>query len=99
MVIYNGDSTASTPFGTFSGVCAIPGFVTGNLRQWVGMSNYSVGVTDGAGTTTGWAADISCFTPCQTIVSQLDSSTPAANGDGYIRVCPNEDITLTGSGS
>src|SRR5690606_27764416 len=46
----------------------------------------------------GWAAAISCITTCQTINSQLDSATPTPNGDGYIRVCPDEDITLTGSG-
>ena len=54
--------------------------------------------SDAAANTTGWGATISCFEPCQTIVSQLDSASPAPNGDGYIRVCPNEEITLTGSG-
>ncbi|NQZ48220.1 MAG: proprotein convertase P-domain-containing protein, partial [Erythrobacter sp.] len=37
--------------------------------------------------------------PCQVINSQIDSASPTPNGDGYIRVCPNEDITLTGSGT
>jgi gliding motility-associated-like protein len=45
----------------------------------------------------GWSAAISCYEPCQTIISQLDSASPPPNGDGYIRVCPNEEITLTGS--
>uniref|UniRef100_UPI00263A3D38 PKD domain-containing protein n=1 Tax=uncultured Psychroserpens sp. TaxID=255436 RepID=UPI00263A3D38 len=96
MTIYNGDSTASPPFGTYDGANN-PGSVTATDDNGSGCLTIQF-VSDGAGTTTGWAADISCFTPCQTIVSQLDSSIPAANADGYIRVCPNEEITLTGSG-
>jgi gliding motility-associated-like protein len=96
MTIYNGDSVAAPIFGTFSGV-ANPGFVAATPANPTGCITIQF-VSDGGGNTSGWAADITCRTPCQTIVSQLDSSTPAPNGDGYIRVCPNEDITLTGSG-
>ncbi|MBO6608066.1 MAG: PKD domain-containing protein, partial [Psychroserpens sp.] len=97
MTIYNGDSTASPAFGTFDGANN-PGFVTATEDNGSGCLTIEF-VSDGAGTTTGWAADITCFTPCQTITSQLDTATPAPNGDGYIRVCPNEEITLTGSGN
>ncbi|MEM5565204.1 PKD domain-containing protein, partial [Psychroserpens sp. AS72] len=96
MTIYNGDSVASPVFGTFDGANS-PGSVTATEDNGSGCLTIQF-VSDAAGTTTGWAADVSCFTPCQTIVSQLDSSTPAPNGDDYIRVCPGEDITLTGSG-
>ena len=93
MTIYNGDSTASPAFGTFDGANN-PGFVTATEDNGSGCLTIEF-VSDGAGTTTGWAADITCFTPCQTITSQLDTAVPAPNGDGYIRVCPGEDITLT----
>ncbi len=97
MTIYNGDSTAAPIFGTFSGV-ASPGFVAATPDNTTGCITIQF-VSDGSGNTTGWAADISCLTPCQTITSQIDTATPAPNGDGYIRVCPNEEITLTGSGN
>lgn len=96
MTIYNGDSTASPLFGTFDGANN-PGIITATDDNGSGCLTIQF-VSDAAGTTTGWAADISCFTPCQTIVSQLDSASPTPNSDGYIRVCPGEDITLTGSG-
>ncbi|OUS00572.1 hypothetical protein A9Q86_10195, partial [Flavobacteriales bacterium 33_180_T64] len=97
MTIYNGDSTASAAFGTFDGANN-PGFVTATDDNGSGCLTIEF-VSDGSGTTTGWSADISCFTPCQTITSQLDSATPTPNADGYIRVCPDEEITLTGSGN
>ncbi|MCK8479941.1 PKD domain-containing protein, partial [Psychroserpens algicola] len=97
MTIYNGDSTASPAFGTFDGANN-PGFVTATDDNGSGCLTIEF-VSDGAGTTTGWAAEISCFTPCQVITSQIDTASPAPNGDGYIRVCPNQEITLTGSGN
>ncbi|NNK40494.1 MAG: PKD domain-containing protein, partial [Winogradskyella sp.] len=97
MVIYNGDSTASTPFGTFSGV-ANPGQVTATDDNGSGCLTIEFN-SNGSGNTTGWEANITCLTPCQTITSQLDSASPAPNSDNYIRVCPNEEITLTGSGN
>ncbi|MDG5493076.1 PKD domain-containing protein, partial [Psychroserpens sp. SPM9] len=97
MTIYNGDSVASPPFGTYDGANN-PGSVTATDDNGSGCITIQF-VSDGSGTTSGWAADISCFTPCQVITSQIDSASPAPNGDGYIRVCPNEEITLTGSGN
>ncbi|WP_460218351.1 T9SS type B sorting domain-containing protein [Psychroserpens sp. MEBiC05023] len=97
MTIYNGDSTASPAFGTFDGANN-PGFVSATDDNGSGCLTIQF-VSDGSGTTTGWAANISCFTPCQTITSQIDTASPAPNADGYIRVCPNQEITLTGSGT
>ncbi|MGC1470948.1 MAG: PKD domain-containing protein, partial [Psychroserpens sp.] len=96
MTIYNGDSVASPVFGTFDGANN-PGIVTATENNGSGCLTIQF-ISNATGTIDGWAADISCFTPCQTVVSQLDSATPAPNGDGYIRVCPNEEITLSGSG-
>ncbi|WP_274473719.1 PKD domain-containing protein, partial [Mangrovimonas aestuarii] len=98
MTIYDGDSTAANPFGTFSGSGAnSPGFASATPNNPTGCLTIEF-VSDSAASGLGWEATISCFTPCQTIVSQIDSAVPAPDAEGIIRVCPNEDITLTGSG-
>src|SRR5690606_22984042 len=98
--IYDGDSTAANMFGTFSGgASGSPGFVQAT------QDNNPTGcltiefISDGSGTGTGWAATVSCLTPCQIINAVLDSASPAPNADGYIRVCPDDPITLNGNGS
>ncbi|MEZ4856737.1 MAG: PKD domain-containing protein [Gelidibacter sp.] len=95
LTIYDGDSTAANAFGTYSGATS-PGFVSASPDNPTGCLTFEF-TSNGSGTTTGWAATISCITPCQTINSQLDSATPAPNALGYIRVCPNDPITLVGS--
>ncbi|RLJ59811.1 proprotein convertase P-domain-containing protein, partial [Lacinutrix venerupis] len=100
LLIYNGPDTTAPLFGTFSGGGAgnNPGFVSATEENTSGCLTF-VFTSDGTATTTGWEATISCYEPCQTIVSQLDSATPTPNADGYIRVCTDEDITLNGSGN
>jgi gliding motility-associated-like protein len=101
MTIYNADNALdpATSFGQFSGETAAnsPGFVSATQANITGCLTI-VFTSSGGVNKAGWVADISCFEPCQTIVSVLDSASPASNSDGYIQVCPNEDITLTGSG-
>jgi gliding motility-associated-like protein len=101
MAIYNADDAldATTLFGNFSGTTAAssPGFVSATQDNVSGCVTI-VFTSSGGVNDTGWVADISCFEPCQTIVSVLDSSSPESNEDGFIQVCPNEEITLTGSG-
>ncbi|RED42106.1 CUB-like protein, partial [Winogradskyella eximia] len=96
MTIYDGDSVAATSFGDFSGTNS-PGLVQPTEDNTSGCITIQF-VSSGSGNIDGWAANITCLTPCQTINSQIDSASPAPNGDGYIRVCPDEEITLTGSG-
>ncbi|MBL0077591.1 MAG: PKD domain-containing protein [Bacteroidetes bacterium] len=48
-------------------------------------------------TQNGWSADISCETPCQIITSLLNSTTPAAQADGIIRVCQGASINFNGT--
>ncbi|SDS75761.1 T9SS type B sorting domain-containing protein [Winogradskyella sediminis] len=96
MTIFNGDSVAADAFGDFSGPNS-PGFVVATGDNPSGCITIQF-VSNDSGTINGWAADISCLTPCQTINSEIVSASPAPNGDNYIRVCPNEEITLTGDG-
>jgi len=96
MSIFDGDSTAADSFGSFSGT-ASPGLVQATVDNTSGCITIQF-VSNAGGNISGWVAAISCLTPCQTINSQIDSTIPAANADNYIRVCPNEEITLNGSG-
>lgn len=96
MTIYNGDSTAADAFGQYSGV-ASPGLAVATEDNASGCLTIQF-VSNDSASGSGWVADISCLTPCQTINSQIDSASPAPNDDGYIRVCPFEEITLNGSG-
>ena len=101
MTIYNADNATdpATSFGDFSGTASAnsPGFVSATQDNPSGCITI-VFTSSGGVNDTGWVADISCFEPCQTIVSVLDSASPSSNEDGYIRVCQFEDVTLTGSG-
>ncbi|SHH31143.1 T9SS type B sorting domain-containing protein [Winogradskyella jejuensis] len=95
MTIFNGDDETAPPFGDFTGTTS-PNTVQATQDNTTGCITVQF-VSNGFGNTTGWAADISCITNCQIINSQIDTASPSPNGDGYIRVCPNEEITLTGS--
>ena len=98
MTIYNGMDNSSPRFGSFSGdITNSPGLVrstTDNLSGCLTIEFFS----NAFGTDSGWEATISCLKPCQSITSQIDSATPAPDVDGFIRVCPDDEITLTGSG-
>lgn len=101
MTIYNADdaSDPATSFGQFSGDSAAetPGLVAATRDNSSGC--LTIQFTSSAGDPSpGWIAEVSCFVPCQSIISQIDTAVPAPNADGFIKVCPNEEITLTGSG-
>ncbi|MCH2195962.1 PKD domain-containing protein, partial [Kordia sp.] len=97
MTIYNGDSTAATAFGTFTGT-ASPGIVIATNDNVSGCLTIEF-ISDAAGVNIGWAAEISCVTPCQTIISQLDSSVPAADANNIIEICQGDTVTFNGSAS
>ena len=94
LVIFDGQSISDPIIGTYSGTMS-PGVIQATNTSGCLTLGF---VSDGTTTANGWTANISCYEPCQTIISQIDTAVPAPNTDGYIRVCPNEQITLTGSG-
>lgn len=100
MTIYDGDSTASSLLGTFSGggTASNPGLISAAFGVNPSGCITIAFVSNGLGTSIGWSADISIYTPCQGIISQIDSAIPAINSDGYIQVCTGDNITLNGSG-
>ena len=96
MTVFDGNSNLSPTIGFFSGPI-IPGAIRASATNTSGCLTIQFS-TNATIPSTGWVANMQCFEPCQTIAAQLVSSTPAQNVDGIIRVCPNENITLEGSG-
>ena len=95
LTIYNGDNINAQEFGTFSGNFSNgPGFIsadnpTGCLTfQWT---------SNGSAHTTGWEASISCFEPCQEILSSIDSTNPTTDEEGRVLLCPGEEVEFFGS--
>ncbi len=96
MNIYDGDDTSASIFGSFSGSIS-PGVVVATFDNPTGCLTVEF-ISNDSGNTYGWAAAISCTTPCQDITAQLDSTVPVANTEGIIEVCTGENINLNGSG-
>ena len=95
LTIFNGQSTSDPVIGTYSGTVNIGIVQASNISGCLTLQFVSNGSIDAD----GWSANISCNTsPCQTIVSQIDTADPAPNTDGYILACLDEEITISGSG-
>ena len=96
LTIYDGDSTSSSIINIFSGALS-PGLIVASLNNPTGCLTIAF-TSNNSGATYGWAAIVSCTTPCQDITAQLDSTVPLPNNEGIIEVCTEEPITLNGSG-
>ncbi len=103
MAIYNGPDTTYDTFGTFN--ANTPGRIRASLAG-IGANGQpnpngclTIVFTSDSGTAnSGWAATISCFEPCQDIQSQIDSTVPAADANGIIRICQGDQVEFNGSG-
>jgi gliding motility-associated-like protein len=95
LTIYDGDSTAAPLIGTYSGVNN-PGTVQASASNTSGCLTIQF-VSNATGTTTGWAAEIFCAVPCQTITASIDSTVPAVNGSGVVSILPGDTVDFTGS--
>ncbi|WP_353776810.1 choice-of-anchor L domain-containing protein, partial [Winogradskyella sp. 3972H.M.0a.05] len=92
LTIYDGDDTTAPVIGSYSGVAG-----PGNVQASSASGCLTIEFTSNAtGTTTGWAAEILCATPCQTITPTIDSTTPAAEG-GVVSILPGETVDFEGS--
>ncbi|MDB2493707.1 T9SS type B sorting domain-containing protein [Flavobacteriaceae bacterium] len=101
MTFYNAADALdpATFLGEFSGDTAAnsPSYVAATTENTSGC--ITIVFTSNPGfNLAGWTATISCYEPCQTIVSVLDSASPSPNSNAYIQVCPDDEITLNGSG-
>lgn len=104
MTIYDSNNAddPSLSLGSFSGFNDqdSPGIISASGSNPTGCLTIVFTSNEGA-EFLGWEALISCVDPpqdCQTIQAQLDTASPQPDEDGFILVCPGEEITLTGSG-
>jgi subtilisin-like proprotein convertase family protein len=101
LYIYDGPTTASPTLGTYSGTSS-PGIVQATPSNASGCITFRF-TSDGnfifTSTYAGWAATISCITPCQSILSNWISSNEAPEPDGVIRICQGQSVNFVGSGT
>jgi gliding motility-associated-like protein len=103
MTIYNGPNTTFDVIATFTG-SNNPGVITASLASIIGGQPNPGGcltimfTSDNATTASGWEATISCFEPCQDIEAIIDSTVPAVDSDGIVRICQGDQVTFIGDG-
>uniref|UniRef100_UPI0025957AC3 PKD domain-containing protein n=1 Tax=uncultured Flavobacterium sp. TaxID=165435 RepID=UPI0025957AC3 len=94
LYVYDGNSTTAPLLQTYTGT-DLPLTLQPTAANTSGCLTF-VFTSDSATNTSGWSANISCVTPCQTIIASLASSTPAAGADGIIKICAGQSITFNG---
>ncbi|SDR67155.1 gliding motility-associated C-terminal domain-containing protein [Formosa sp. Hel1_31_208] len=95
MTLYDGTDTAAPVIGTYSGVAG-PGTVIPSAGNTSGCITIEF-VSDGMGTTTGWAANIICAVPCQTITPSIDSTVPDVNAAGVVLINAGGQVDFNAS--
>ena len=95
--VYNGPNTTSPLIGSFTGNIS-PGLIQALAPNTGGCLTFRF-TSNGNGNTTGWVANVSCFTPCQTITANLVSTAPVAQADGIVRICAGQTVNFIGSGT
>jgi subtilisin-like proprotein convertase family protein len=95
--IYNGPNATSPLLGTYTGTNS-PGIVQASAPNVSGCLTF-VFTSDASVFSSGWLATINCLAPCQTITSNLISSSPAVQTGGIIRICAGQSVTFNGSGT
>jgi subtilisin-like proprotein convertase family protein len=94
--VFNGDDVTAPEFPTITNGDG-PGFsVAATESNNTGCLTFLFNST---GAAEGWAASISCTRSCQTIeglITAVPASVP--NADGYVDICPGDQITLTAEG-
>jgi hypothetical protein len=100
LTIFNGPDATFDEIVTATGV-GNPGLITASLTEINpgGQPNPDgcltlVFTSSPAGPGLGWAANISCFEPCQDINAVLASASPSPNAEDIIRVCQGEEMQL-----
>lgn len=95
--IFDGNSTAATLIGTYSGATN-PGTIQASAGNSSGCLTFRF-TSDFSSVYAGWVAAISCVIPCQTITTSITSVTPAPGPGGIIRLCQGQSLTATGTGT
>jgi gliding motility-associated-like protein len=99
LCVFDGINLAAPSFGCFSNT--VPASAAqASATNASGCLTFSY-TSDNFDISQGWAGTISCQLPCQTVLSQLTSSSPVAVPliDGYIDICPGKQVNFVGQGS
>jgi subtilisin-like proprotein convertase family protein len=99
LYVYDGPNTSSPSLGVYTGTLG-PGQVRATPNNPTGCITFRF-VSDGSSLfgsrRPGWRADLSCLTPCPTILTSIVSSTPAKQADNVIRVCQGATVNFVGT--
>jgi len=94
LTIYDGNTILSTVLGVFSGIQSPFVIQATNPTGCLTL----VFSSDANNTSLGFNANINCALPCQPIVAQANSTTPASAG-GFIDLCLGAVLFVNGNGS
>ncbi|WP_412987905.1 choice-of-anchor L domain-containing protein [Pontimicrobium sp. IMCC45349] len=95
LYIYDGQDTSAPLIGEYDGGAAnSPGVVMASNASGCLTIQY---ISDAAASTTGWAANIGCASPCQTITASIDNTNPAPDGSGNVVINNGDSVDFTGS--
>lgn len=98
LCVYDGTNTSAPSFGCFNSTTPATAAQASSSNS-TGCLTFTF-TSNASGTASGWEADISCVLPCQTVLSELRNSNPAAVPavNGYIDVCLGQTVQLFGGG-
>ncbi len=102
LFIYDGNSTAAPLIGAGTGNNFQDVTATASLNNPSGCLTFEFFCLNGAtGGAIGWAAELSCVTPCTTPISSFDLIDPEAFQDNpqSVGVCPDQEVTFNGAAS
>ena len=95
--VFDGPNVGSPSLGAYDNNVPLIGVVGATAGNATGCITFRF-TSDGSVTYPGWAATISCLQPCQTVQAVLNSSNPAPNGAGEIKICQGDNVSFNGSG-
>lgn len=102
LLIYDGNSTAAPLIGAGTGNNFQDVTATASLNNPTGCLTFEFFCLNGASSgAIGWAAELSCVTPCTTPMSAFDLVDPDAfEGNPLsVGVCPDQTVTFDGGAS
>ena len=92
--VFDGNSVAAPTLGTYTGNVG-PGLAQATPGNPTGCLTFRF-TSDGSITAAGWAATISCTSPCTPPTATITSTTPAASG-GIVRICQGGSVNFNGT--
>jgi gliding motility-associated-like protein len=96
LYVFDGPNTSAPSLGTYNGLVPLTGTVQATSSNASGCLTFQF-ISDGSVNYAGWAAAISCVSPCQQVQAAV-TAAPAPVG-GIVKVCQGDNVTFTGSGN